>query len=269
MNPIPKTDSAWLDEVKLAFADAAEALPVLAMLGDSTTADALYTIAPNVCAKFRGLPSSGAKFSSARSISLGSYLASCDTHAEAFERPEVAFAFCYVACHFGYDLITRDDVERIMNYLTDHADRLLSPVKAKPVKTKAIAAAKASPKLDELVRLTAGFCKANLNAEYEGLCRKLIEKGGRKRTVPFASGQPESWAAGVVHANCTVNFAFDATQQPNVTPQMIATHFRVSTNTASQKSKALRDMFKMTYWDAEFGTAEMVEKNPMRFMRIL
>ena len=87
--------------------------------------------------------------------------------------------------------------------------------------------------------------------------------------MPFASGQPESWAAGVVHAICTVNFAFDATQTPNVTPQMIAQHFGVSTNTASQKSKALRDMFKMEYWDAEFGTAEMAEKNPMRFMRIL
>ena len=169
MNPIPKTDSAWLDEVKLAFADAAEALPVLAMLGDSTTADKLFTIAPNVCAKFRGLPSSGAKFNSARSISLGSYLASLDTHAKSFASPEVAFAFCYVTCHLGYELLVREDVERIMTYLTDHADRLLAPIKTKPVKTKAIAAAKASPKLDELVRLTAGFCKANLNAEYEGL----------------------------------------------------------------------------------------------------
>lgn len=269
MNPIPKTDSAWLDEVKLAFADAAEALPVLAMLGDSTTSGKLYTIAPNVCAKFRGLPSSGAKFSSARDTALQSFVASSEVFEEAFECPEVAFAFCYVTSHFGYELLVREDVERIMTYLTDHADRLLAPIKTKPVKTKAIAAAKASPKLDELVRLTAGFCKANLNAEYDGLCRKLIEKGGRKRTVPFASGQLESWAAGVVHAICTVNFAFDKTQQPNVTSQMIAQHFGVSTNTASQKSKALRDMFKMEYWDAEFGTAEMAEKNPMRFMRIL
>ena len=269
MNPIPKTDSAWLEEVRLAFADAAEALPVLAMLGDSTTPAQLYTIAPNVCAKFRGLPSSGARFNGARDTALQSFVESSEIFSEVFECPEVAFAFCYVTSHFGYELLVREDVERIMTYLTDHMVQLLTPAKAKPSKAKPVKtkAPAASSKLDELIRLTAGFCKVNMNEEYAQLCRKLIEKGGRKRTVPFASGQPESWAAGVVHAICTVNFAFDKTQQPNVTPQMIATHFRVSTNTASQKSKALRDMFNMEYWDAEFGTAEMAAKNPMRMMR--
>ena len=90
MKPIPKTDSEWLEEVNLAFADAAEALPVLAMLGDPASPSALYSIAPNVCAKFRGLPTSGAKFNDARSISLGSYLATLDTHPKLFKRPGIA-----------------------------------------------------------------------------------------------------------------------------------------------------------------------------------
>lgn len=269
MKPIPKTDSEWLEEVNLAFADAAEALPVLAMLGDPASPSALYSIAPNVCAKFRGLPTSGAKFNDARSISLGSYLATLDTHPKLFKRPGIAFAFCYVATHFGYELIAHEDVGRIMGYIIDFEDKLGSPVKAKTSKAKPKAPGKTTPILDELLRLTAGFCTAHLNDEYTQLCRKLIEKGGRKRTVPFASGQPASWAAGVVHAICTVNFAFDKTQNPNVTSGMISQHFGVSQNTASQKSKALRDMFNMEYWDPEFGTSEMSKKNPARYLRIL
>jgi hypothetical protein len=263
MNSIPKTDAAWLEEVKHAYADAAEAL------GDPVTPAVLYTIAPNVCAKFRGLPAAGAEFDNARSISLGSYLATWDTNAKAFKHPEVAFAFCYVAAHFGYGLISREDVGPLMGYIIDFRDEICSPVKGKAVKAKPKVPAKPTPILDELFRLTAGFCTAELNEEYMQLCRKLIEKGGRKRTVPFASGQPSSWAAGVVHAICTVNFAFDKTQKPNVTPAMIAQHFGVSQNTASQKSKALRDMFKMEYWDSEFGTSEMIEKNPLRSLGIL
>ena len=81
---------------------------------------------------------------------------------------------------------------------------------------------------------------------------------------PFASGQIESWAAGVVHAICTVNFAFDKSQKPHVTSPLIAEHFGVSLNTASQKSKTLRDLFRMSHWGEEFSTAEMQKRNPRR-----
>ena len=202
-------------------------------------------------------------------MALASYGASSDTHAEAFEFPEVAFAFCYLASHFGYGLISRDETGRILDYFMDHPDRLLTPTDPRPPQRKHRAAAKDAPRLDELLRLTAAFCKAHLDQEYEELCAKLARKAGRKRTPPFATGQIESWAAGVVHAICTVNFAFDKSQAPHVTSPCIAEHFGVSLNTASQKSKTLRDLFRLTHWDSEFGTEEMQKRNPMRLLRIL
>ena len=123
-------------------------------------------------------------------------------------------------------------------------------------------------KLEELLKLTAAFCKAHLDEEYESLCAKLVRKAGRKRPPPFASGYIESWAAGAVHAICTVNFGFDKSQTPHLSPSRISDHFGVSLNTSSQKSKALREMFRLSYWDPEFSTAALLKRNPMRLVRL-
>lgn len=72
----------------------------------------------------------------------------------------------------------------------------------------------------------------------------------------------------MVHAICTVNFAFDKSQKPHVTSPLIAEHFGVSLNTASQKSKTLRDLFRMRHWDEEFSTQEMQKRSPMRMLWI-
>lgn len=269
MKPIPTTDSAWLDEVRHAFADASEALPFMELLGNKAGPASIFTIAPNLCAKFRGLPASGQEFDRAKEMALASYVASSDTHAEVFAFPEVAFAFCYVASHLGYGLISKDDAARLLDHFLAHSDRLLTPPDARLPQRKHRPATKDTPKLEELLRLIAGFCEAHLNQEYGELCARLARKAGRKRTPPFATGQLESWAAGIVHAICTVNFAFDKSQKPHVTSPCIANFFGVSLNTASAKSKTLRDLFRLRHWDSEFGTEEMQKRNPLRMLGIL
>ncbi len=37
----------------------------------------------------------------------------------------------------------------------------------------------------------------------------------------------------------------------------------------AQKGKAIRDMFKLGYWDEEFSTARMRESNPLANMAML
>jgi hypothetical protein len=268
MNPIPTTNSAWLDEVRNAFAEASKALPFQKLLGKNANPALFPFIASSLCAKYRGLPISGQEFDNAKEVTLASYEASAVYHAKSFEVPEVSFAFCYVACHYGYRLISEAETGRILGDLMDRADVLLTPPKPRPAKGKRRSPATADPRLDELLRLTTAFCKAHLNEEYEELCAKLARKAGRKRTPPFATGKIEAWAAGVVHAICTVNFAFDKSQTPHVTPPNIAEHFGVSMNTASQKSKFFRDLFRLRHWDAEFSTEEMQKQNPMHLMRI-
>lgn len=157
MNAVPTTDAAWLDEVRQAFADASEALPFMELLGNNANAASIFTIAPNLCAKFRGLPASGREFDHANEVALASYVANSETHSEVFAFPEVAFAFCYLASHFGYGLISEDETGRLLDSLMEHAERLLTPATSRPAPRKRRTPAKDSPRLDDLLRRTAAF----------------------------------------------------------------------------------------------------------------
>ena len=117
-------------------------------------------------------------------------------------------------------------------------------------------------KKNKLIELTAGFCKQYLNEEYEQLIMKMINKMARKREIPFLSGKLEIWASAVIHAVGTVNFLFDKSQKTNIVASDICNHFGTNQSTIVQKSKLIRDMFKMTYFNNEFSTASNVKTNP-------
>ncbi len=113
-----------------------------------------------------------------------------------------------------------------------------------------------------LIELAQGFCREHLDEEYEQLVVKMIEKVGRKRAVPFMSGKLEVWAAGIVHALGTINFLFDKSTHPYVSVHDICAYFGTAQSTTSQKSKAIRDMFKLGYFDNEFSTSSLQERSP-------
>lgn len=54
-----------------------------------------------------------------------SYVGSEDECAVALRRPHLAFAFCYLASHFGLDLLAEDEVQEIMDYVGEHEARLV------------------------------------------------------------------------------------------------------------------------------------------------
>ncbi|MCB9228029.1 MAG: hypothetical protein H6618_00290 [Deltaproteobacteria bacterium] len=113
-----------------------------------------------------------------------------------------------------------------------------------------------------LVKLTSEFCCKYIDQEYAELCEKVILKMSRKRSVPFLLGKPEIWAAGVIHAVGYVNFLFDSNDEPYVDFDTIADHFNTSKSTVGQKSKIIRDMFKIRRFDNNFSTQAMAERNP-------
>jgi hypothetical protein len=115
----------------------------------------------------------------------------------------------------------------------------------------------------QLTDLTAAFCKQHADAEYEGLCKKLIDKMARKRTVPFLSGRVEIWAAAIVYALGSINFLFDKSFPPYATPDTLCNYYQVSKRTVAQKAKLIRDMFKLGYFDPEFSTERMIKNNPL------
>lgn len=115
----------------------------------------------------------------------------------------------------------------------------------------------------ELTEMTAAFCQQHVDGEYERLCRKLIEKMARKRTVPFLSGRLDIWAAAIIYALGSINFLFDKSFRPHATTDAICDYFQVSKRTVAQKAKLIRDMFKLEYFNPEFSTERMVKNNPL------
>lgn len=121
----------------------------------------------------------------------------------------------------------------------------------------------------QLIQMTDAFCRQHADEEYAQLCRKLIEKMGRKRTVPFLSGQPQIWAAAIVHALGSINFLFDKSFAPYTTAEAICEHFQTSKRTVAQKAKLIRDMFKLGHFDPEFSTQRIAKNNPLARLTVV
>jgi hypothetical protein len=114
----------------------------------------------------------------------------------------------------------------------------------------------------EIIELVKGFCTEKLDEEYFRLSEKLIQKLGRKRHVPFETGQSQIWAASVIHALGSINFLFDKSSQPYVSIDEINDYFGTKKTTSGSKSKQIRDMLKLQMWDTEFSTTRMSSRNP-------
>lgn len=123
--PLPKTPAAWLDEIVAAWRDAGETIPFGALIGVDVTEENLFHLAPAVCLKFRGIEPSEANREQTTQAALTSYVANDGGSGDgALAYPRVAFAFCYLASHFGLDLLDEAAIREIMDYIADHLDTL-------------------------------------------------------------------------------------------------------------------------------------------------
>jgi hypothetical protein len=115
---------------------------------------------------------------------------------------------------------------------------------------------------EKIIELTNNFCDQHLDDDYKQLCEKLTKKMGRKHEVPFKRGQLDIWAASVVYAIGQINFLFDKTFEPYMTPDQINDAFGTKKSTVSNKAGKIRKMFNMGYYDREFSTRDMQQSNP-------
>lgn len=114
----------------------------------------------------------------------------------------------------------------------------------------------------KILDLVGEFCTKKLDRDYFELSEKLTLKLGRKRNVPFLTGQPKVWAAAIIHALGSINFLFDKSFAPYVTLDEINDFFGTTKSTSGSKSKQIRDLLKLNYYDKEFSTKKMQENNP-------
>lgn len=120
--------------------------------------------------------------------------------------------------------------------------------------------------VEQIIAVTDAFCEAHLDAEYVGLCRRLIGKLARKRPSPLARGDLRIWAAAVVYTIGSLNFLFDRTQPPHLTGDQIAGLLGVSKSTITNKSRLIRDALRLDRFDVEFCRRELLEHHPTAWL---
>jgi hypothetical protein len=115
---------------------------------------------------------------------------------------------------------------------------------------------------NQILNLIKEFCIQKLDDDYFELSERLLNKLGRKRDVPFMSGKIEIWAAALIHALGTINFLFDKSFEPYVTVDEINIFFGTNKSSTGTKSKFIRDLLNLGYFDNEFSTEHINQNNP-------
>ena len=122
----PTTPDEWLDEIRLAIADARKTKPFGWLTFQRITDANLFHLAPVVCLKFRGLNYRDKELR--RKVTegaLANYVANSDPDGIDYglePRPLLAFAVCYVAAHYVLDLIVDREAETVLDYCDQNMD---------------------------------------------------------------------------------------------------------------------------------------------------
>jgi hypothetical protein len=123
---MPKSPAEWLDEIRLAIADARKTKPFGWLTGQRITDANLFHLAPLVCMKFRGLNCRDEELR--RKVTegaLANYVANSDPDGidHGLEsRSLLAFAVCYVTAHYVLDLIDDREAETVLDYCDQKMD---------------------------------------------------------------------------------------------------------------------------------------------------
>ena len=116
---------------------------------------------------------------------------------------------------------------------------------------------------DAVVTLTDAFSRDHLTDEYRDLARAMTASLSRKRPSPLASGQPRTWACGIIHVLGQLNFLSDKTSQPHMTMAEICAGFGVGQSTASAKARVILTALHTNRMDPTWMLRSNVDRNPL------
>jgi hypothetical protein len=119
---------------------------------------------------------------------------------------------------------------------------------------------------DQIVALTDDFCQKYLNDEYWELAQDMAAALCRKRPSPVLSGQPRSWACGIIYALGQVNFLSDKATEPYMTMADVCAAFGVSPSTGGAKARTISEALKLRPFDPDWTLPSMMDQNPLVWM---
>ena len=122
------------------------------------------------------------------------------------------------------------------------------------------------PVYEKIAGLTNEFCDRHLNSEYRQLARAMTATLCSKRQSPLTSGQPRTWACGIIYVLGRINFLGDPSFSPHMTTAELCAAFEVGESTVHAKARAIEKAVGTKPFDPQWTLPSLVDKNPLVWM---
>jgi hypothetical protein len=122
------------------------------------------------------------------------------------------------------------------------------------------------PVYEKIVGFTDDVCNRQLNSEYRDLARAMTAALCRKRPSPLTSGQPRTWACGIVYVLGRINFLGDPSFSPHMTTMELCAAFAVGESTVHAKARAIEKALGTRSFDPQWMVRSLTEKSPLVWM---
>lgn len=123
---MPSTEREWLDEISKAYLEAFDTIPFGKFVGQKINPEDLFHLGPAICLKFRGMEQTKSNLIKATDAALISYVATKEIVGDLFDIPQMAFAFSYIASHYGLDLIGEDESTNLLECIEENLSQLVN-----------------------------------------------------------------------------------------------------------------------------------------------
>ena len=122
------------------------------------------------------------------------------------------------------------------------------------------------PVYEKIVGLTDDVCDRHLDSEYRDLARAMTGALCRKRLSPLTSGQPRTWACGIVYVLGRINFLGDKSITPYMSTADLCAAFEVGESTVHTKARVIEETLGTRPLDPRWTLPSFAEKNPLVWM---
>lgn len=119
---------------------------------------------------------------------------------------------------------------------------------------------------DAITALTDPLCRDHLNDDYLQLAQDMAAALCRKRPSPLASGQPRTWACGIIYVLGQVNFLSDKSFEPYMAMADVCAGFGVGQSTASAKAQVISQAVDAHCLNPKWSLPSLLEQNPLIWM---
>ncbi len=122
------------------------------------------------------------------------------------------------------------------------------------------------PRYDAIVAVTDAVCREHLNEGYATLAREMAAALCRKRPSPVATGQPRSWACGILHLLGRINFLSDPATEPAMTLADLCRRMGAGESTGSAKARAIAAALDIQGHEPRWMLPELFAESPLMWM---